>query len=474
MQQKKWGFWVLTAFVVGNMVGAGIFMVPSTLAQTASPLGVTLAWLTTGFGVLMLALVFGNLAIRRPDLTTGPQSHAYALFSSPKKKKMAGFSMVWGYWVANWASNVAIITSFAGYLSLFFPIMKDTRLLFSIGSFNIEVGKLITFTICSILLWGTHIILTNGVSGAGKLNFLATTTKVTGFLLFIVVTLFAFEVSKFGQWYTPMIDKSGVSHGLLSQVNLAALTTLWAFIGIESAVLLSNRATSPKTVKRATVAGLLITVAIYLGITILTMGVLHVDKLQASERPLADALNAAMGHGGGKLMALLALTSLFGSILGWILLSSEVPYQAAKEGFFPSFFTKTNKKGSPIYSLRLTNIMSQVFLFSTLSGTIAEAYTFVITVSTLAYLIPYLVSPIFQLKLVATGETYKNEMRARITDGIVAVIALCYALWVIKTGASDIKTFLLGIGLFVIGFAFYPLMNRDEKKNKEKKNGQVA
>ncbi|MGQ0421107.1 amino acid permease, partial [Bacillus sp. HC-Mk] len=147
----------------------------------------------------------------------------------------------------------------------------------------------------------------------------------------------------------------------------------------------------------------------------------------------------------------------------------EVPYQAAKEGFFPSFFTKTNKKGSPIYSLRLTNIMSQVFLFSTLSGTIAEAYTFVITVSTLAYLIPYLVSPIFQLKLVATGETYKNEMRARITDGIVAVIALCYALWVIKTGASDIKTFLLGIGLFVIGFAFYPLMNRDQKKNNEKK-----
>ena len=55
-------------------------------------------------------------------------------------------------------------------------------------------------------------------------------------------------------------------------------------------------------------------------------------------------------------------------------------------------------------------------------------------------------------------------MRARITDGIVAVIALCYALWVIKTGAADIKTFLLGIGLFVIGFAFYPLMNRDQKK----------
>lgn len=89
--------------------------------------------------------------------------------------------------------------------------------------------------------------------------------------------------------------------------------------------------------------------------------------------------------------------------------------------------------------------MSQVFLFSTLSGTIAEAYTFVITVSTLAYLIPYLVSPIFQLKLVATGETYENEKGTRIMDGIVATIAIVYALWVIKTGAADLKTFLLGI-----------------------------
>ena len=68
------------------MVGAGIFMVPSTLAQTASPLGVTLAWLTTGFGVLMLALVFGNLAIRRPDLTTGHKV-MHMLYSQHQKEK---------------------------------------------------------------------------------------------------------------------------------------------------------------------------------------------------------------------------------------------------------------------------------------------------------------------------------------------------------------------------------------------------
>lgn len=82
---KKMGFWLLTAFVVGNMVGSGIFSLPSSLASIASPFGATSAWLLTGAGVLMIALVFGHLSIRKPELTAGPQSYARALFSDPKK-----------------------------------------------------------------------------------------------------------------------------------------------------------------------------------------------------------------------------------------------------------------------------------------------------------------------------------------------------------------------------------------------------
>jgi arginine:ornithine antiporter/lysine permease len=73
------------------MVGGGIFMLPANLAQVSSPLGATLAWLATGLGVFMIALVFGNLAVRRPDLKAGPQSYAQAMFSSPKAEKVAGY-----------------------------------------------------------------------------------------------------------------------------------------------------------------------------------------------------------------------------------------------------------------------------------------------------------------------------------------------------------------------------------------------
>lgn len=474
MNNNKWGLWILTTFVVGNMVGGGIFMLPSNLAQVSSPLGSTLAWIATGLGVFMIALVFGNLAIRKPNLKAGPQSYAQSLFTSKKAGKVAGYSMAWGYWAANWAATASVIISFAGYLTTFFPIMQSSKVLLSIGSFQLEYGKAITFAVCSVILWGIQSILSKSFNSAGKMNLLATVTKVIGFALFIVLTLFVFDRANLGD-AKQFINEGGKAISLGGQVNSAAIATLWAFIGIESAVMLSNRAKSQRDVKKATILGLIISLVIYIGITLLTMGALSQDVLRESQKPLVDALGAVVGNKGTYIMAILALISLFGSTVGWIVVSSEVPYQAAKVGLFPSFFAKINKTGSPRNSLTLTNVMTQIFLFSTISGTVTQAYNFAIIVATLAYLIPYLVSAIYQLKLVITGETYDVIKGSRIKDGIVTVLALIYSIWVIKTGTADLKTFFLGIGLFVIGLILYPIIMKngnvikyDTKKDKEK------
>ena len=87
-----------------------------------------------------------------------------------------------------------------------------------------------------------------------------------------------------------------------------------------------------------------------------------------------------------------------------------------------------------------------------------EAYQFAMIVATLAYLIPYLVSVIYQLKLVISGETYGKNQRSRTIDAIITILALIYSLWVIKTGTADLQTFFLGIGLFVLGLLLYPIL----------------
>ena len=166
---------------------------------------------------------------------------------------------------------------------------------------------------------------------------------MVGFLVYIILTVWIFDASNLGDGFE-FVNQEGQSLSLSSQINGAAITMLWAFIGIESAVMLSNRAKSQKDVKKATLLGLVISILIYAGITLLTMGAIPQEELQQSQKPLVDALRAVVGNKGAYIMAILALISLFGSTVGWIVVSSEVPYQAAKEGLFPAFFAKTNKR----------------------------------------------------------------------------------------------------------------------------------
>lgn len=463
MTRHKLGFWILTALVVGNMVGSGIFMLPRSLSAAASPAGVILAWIATGLGVLTLALVFGSLAVRKPELSGGPQIYAKELFREGSQGSLiAGFMSTWGYWVGNIAGFVAVITTFASYLSAFFPVLTSGKVWVDFGGVTLKAGNILTFLVCSLLLWGTHAICLKGMKGAGRLNFIATATKVIGFVLFIVIALFAFQQSNIGPFLAPRTNDGGETLGLLSQVNAAAVATLWAFIGVESAMVFAARARRKQDIRRATIAGLLISIVLYVGISMLTMGLLTQEQLMASQNPLVDGISAVTGPIGGKLLAGLGLISLLGSTIGWVLLSAEVPFQAAKLGVFLPSFSKENGKGMPKVSLWVSNALGQILLLSTVSGSISAAFDFIIYIATLAYLVPYLIASLYHLKLIWTGETYALR-KERVSEGIIAGLAAIYSLWVIIAGTADLKTFLLGVALIVSGILFYPLLRRHRK-----------
>jgi arginine:ornithine antiporter/lysine permease len=198
------------------------------------------------------------------------------------------------------------------------------------------------------------------------------------------------------------------------------------------------------------------------------MGMLDQNTLINSEKPLIDAIQTVLGPVGGKVLAAIGLVSLFGSTIGWVMLSAEVPYQAAKQGLFLPAFLKENKKGLPIFSLVLTNGIAQIFIFSTVSKSISGAFDFIITIATLAYLVPYFIASVYQLKLVIKGETY-NNLKSRMIDGVIAAVATIYSVWVIISGTSDIKTFILGIVLLTSGIFFYgPLKKKLAKKEEQK------
>jgi hypothetical protein len=111
--RKALGLTTLTALVVGNMIGSGVFLLPASLAPFggASLLG----WLVTAAGSMMIGLVFARLARRMPA-AGGPYAYTREAFG-----EFAGFLVGWGYWISAWSALAAIAVAMVGYLGEFVP-----------------------------------------------------------------------------------------------------------------------------------------------------------------------------------------------------------------------------------------------------------------------------------------------------------------------------------------------------------------
>lgn len=126
-QQNKLGLWTSTSLVVGNMIGAGVFLMPAALAAYGS---ISLfGWIFSSIGAFLLARVFSNLSKLMPTADGGP----YA-YSRKGLGDFAGFLVAWGYWISIWCTNAAIAVSLVSALSTFSPpLLQMPRLLFLRG-----------------------------------------------------------------------------------------------------------------------------------------------------------------------------------------------------------------------------------------------------------------------------------------------------------------------------------------------------
>ncbi|WP_207946787.1 amino acid permease [Actinomadura sp. 7K507] len=119
--RRRLGLWMATALVVGNMIGSGVFLLPSSLAAYG-PISLV-AWVFTAAGAILLALVFARLARAYPK-TGGPYAYARKAFGD-----FVGFQTAWGYWIAIWAGNAAIAVAFVGYLAHFWDALGEDKVL---------------------------------------------------------------------------------------------------------------------------------------------------------------------------------------------------------------------------------------------------------------------------------------------------------------------------------------------------------
>ncbi|MEB8327914.1 amino acid permease [Flavobacteriaceae bacterium KMM 6897] len=429
---KKIGLWTSTSLVIGNMIGAGVFLMPAALASFG---GIsTIGWLFSAFGALLLARVFSKLSVLVANKSGGPYAFTKAAFGD-----FAGFLVAWGYWISVWTSNAAIAIAFVSALSVFFPILDE----------NPIVAVLVGLS----AIWGLTALNSRGVRASGKMQLITTILKLSPLFIVILCGFFFFNPENFYPF-----NISGKSN--FSAIAITATMTLYAFLGIESATVPSGNVKDPKkTIPRATMIGTSITTVVYLLGTVVVMGMIPANILAESPAPFADAMEIMSGEWGRDLVGAGAVIAAFGALNGWILIQGQVAMATAKDDLFPRIFKRENKHGAPVLGMVIGSFLTSVVMLLNFSDGLVEQFKFIVLLATLCCLIPYLFSTAAYVLLVLQEKlAFKN------TVGVIALggMAFLFSLWAIF-GAGEPAVF-YGFILLMAGIPFYVLMKVRSKK----------
>ena len=433
---KGLGVLALAAIVVSSMLGGGIYSLPQNMAAGASAGAVLLAWLITGIGIFFIARTFSILSMAKPDLTTGIYSYSRAGFGP-----YIGFTIGWSYWLCQVCGNVgyAVITMDA--LNYFFPphFAGGNNLASIIGG--------------SIIIWGFNFLVLKGIKQASFINTIGTIVKIVPLLLFILIMLFVFKFTNFDFdfWGEAVATKAKLGD-LNTQIKSTMLVTLWAFIGIEGAVVMSNRAKSPSAVGKATILGFVSCLAIYLLLSLLPFGYMNQEQLAAVSNPsTAGILEEIIGRPGAWLMNIGLLVSVLTSWLAWTMVTAQIPQAAAQNGTFPKAFIKENENGSPSVSLIVTSIAMQLFLLLVYFSN--NAWNTMLSITSVMVLPAYLASCAYLWKICADGEYPSNIIYKRSGALLTGVFGAVYALWLIY--AAGLNYLLMAVVIIALGIPVY-------------------
>ncbi len=422
-EPKKIGIWTSTSLVMGNMIASAMFMLPATLSSYGS---ISLVgWVFSGFGAICLALVYSWLSQLMPVANGGP----YA-YSREGLGDFAGFLVAWGYWISVWSTNAAIAVAFISYLSVFVPaVSTHAPMAVAIG-----LGA----------IWFLTWINTRGLRDAGVVQIITTILKIAPLLLVTVGGFFFIQTEN----YYPF-NSSGTSD--FSAITATATLTLFAFLGLECATIPSGHVENPeKTIPRATLYGTLAVTALYIVGTVVIMGVLPPSVLKTSQAPFADAAASIWGDWARYLVAAGAVMSTFGALNGYIIMQGQIPAAAATDKVFPAIFKKENKRGSPVVSIVGSSVLISALLLMNFHQSLANTYQFIILLSTMTVLVPYLFSAVAYVVLAVKSNELKWNNGIKIA---IAILAFAYSLWAVA--GSGQESVYWGFLLLMIGVPLY-------------------
>ena len=423
----RFGPWLATALVVGNIIGSAIFMLPASLA----PFGwnAVAAWIVTTAGALCLAWVFAELARHLPEA-----GGAYG-FMRQSLGEGAAFLGAWGYIVSMWAANAAIAIAGVSYLTRLVPPLARSP------------AGLAGAAAASI--WLLRAVNLRGLRAAGGTQLVSSIVKLLPFGA--VIGLAVWKIFDTAGAALPSVHAGSVT---LAGTSGALGLTLYAMLGLESAAVPADAVENPaRVVPLATMAGTALCALVSLVATCAVALMLPPAVVQASKAPVSDFIAPSLGSAAGVAVAVCAVVSCLGCLNGWLLLCGQLPAAMADAGTLPAWFGARNSAAAPARSIVLGSAVSTLLTLMAYTKTGAGVYNFVILISTATNLVMYLLCALAVFRFMRDGRIPQSA-------GLVAPAAgaLLFVVWAFYgTGWESIAW---GAGLIAAGWPLFLVTRR--------------
>jgi APA family basic amino acid/polyamine antiporter len=397
MRKKAMGLWSCIALVVGNMIGAGIFMLPSVLAAygTLSLWG----WAVSVCAALSLAFVFAKLSTIIPT-AGGPHVYTREAYGD-----FAGFLCAWCYWKAAWIGNAAIAVTVVGYFTVFFPQLANP-----IAGASVAIG----------LLWLLTFINLGGLGVFSVVQNVCTVLKLIPLGLIAICGWFFFNADNFA---VPVYGRNVPETSWLAAVSTLSALTMWSFLGLESATVPAADVKDPrKTIPRATIIGTFIGGVVYVTAVTAVLAMLPAKQLTASTAPFADAARMIVGDWGYYLIAAGAIIAAVGALNGWVMMQGQIPMAAARDGLLPESLGRVNRHGVPAIGLLVSSALVSVLIAMNFQHGLVDAFQIIVLVGTMTALVPYMLCAAGLMQLMV------DRRQAFPAGAFILVVIACVAL----------------------------------------------
>ena len=298
------GVWGLAAGIFNTTVGGGIFRLPAAVSGLIGP-AAPLVYLVCAVVMGLIVLCFAE-AGSRVSLTGGPYAYVEVVFG-PYAGFMAGVLL----WLLGTTAVSSVASAFAAAIGVLVP------------AFASPVPRaLVLIVMFATLSW----VNIRGVRQGSRLIGIVSVAKLLPLLVLVAVGAFFIQPHNLA---IPVMPAP-------SSIARTAIVLIFAFSGVESALVPSGEMKDPaRTVPRALAIAMIGVTVLYLAVQFVAQGVLGPALADEKAAPLAVTAGRIMGSPGRMLLLVGAVISMFGYVSGMTLAVPRALFAFARDGFIP-------------------------------------------------------------------------------------------------------------------------------------------